>query len=271
MGVHPALLPPPARTTHGRASVLCSSVLCFFFFRGETTSTAPSTTLMAVSSSIAYAGPAISAAHFSAAAIVFSGRSGFPRCGKIEKSTTPSVLSPAGECQVTKSSPIRGVITMLPALKPTQTVFSSEGRRSARPDARIQWHKYAASPPSTTNTSVARTSGTQRSASRLGSAVSSSTPTDFHPSPTIGQRGSCPLMNRHALRGPAIGCPYPAVGMQRASHSAIGLPSSSTSALWMLAFLMPAEVRRYFIMLLLLPLPRSDAQATPAPTDDCSA
>ncbi len=45
----------------------------------------------------------MSAAHLSAAAMVFSGRSGFPTCGKIEKSTTPSVLSPAGECQVTKS------------------------------------------------------------------------------------------------------------------------------------------------------------------------
>src|SRR5581483_6693032 len=42
------------------------------------------------------------------------------------------------------------------------------------------------------------------------------------------------------------GCPYNAVGMQRASHSAIGLPSSSTSASWMLAFLMPADVRRSF-------------------------
>ena len=43
-----------------------------------------------------------------------------------------------------------------------------------------------------------------------------------------------------------MGCPYNAVGMQRASDSAIGLPSSSTIALWMLAFLMPAEVRRSF-------------------------
>ena len=43
-----------------------------------------------------------------------------------------------------------------------------------------------------------------------------------------------------------MGCPYNAVGMQRASHSAVGLPSSSTSASWMLAFLMPADVRRSF-------------------------
>ena len=68
-----------------------------------------------------------------------------------------------------------------------------------------------------------------------------------------------------------MGCPYTAVGMHRASHSAIGLPSSSTSALWMLAFLMPAEVSRYFIMPLLVTLPRSDAQATPVLTDDGSA
>src|SRR5438034_646869 len=201
---------------------------------------------MAVSSSIAYAGPDNPAAHRSAAAMEFVVRSGFSTCGKIEKSTTPSVLSPAGDCQVTKSAPTRGVITMLPALTPTQTVSSSDGRRSARPDARSQWHRYAASPPSTSRTSVSRTSGTQRSASRLGRAVSSSTPTDFQPSPTVGVPGSCPLMHRHAWRGPAQGCPYKAVGMQRASHSAIGLPSSSTSASWMLAFLMPADVSRSF-------------------------
>ena len=41
-----------------------------------------------------------------------------------------------------------------------------------------------------------------------------------------------------------MGCPYVAVGMQRALDSAIGLPSRSTSASWMLVFLMPAEVRR---------------------------
>ena len=45
-----------------------------------------------------------------------------------------------------------------------------------------------------------------------------------------------------------MGCPYNAVGMQRASDSAIGLPSSSTSASWMLAFLMPADVRRSLML-----------------------
>jgi hypothetical protein len=39
-----------------------------------------------------------------------------------------------------------------------------------------------------------------------------------------------------------MGCPYAAVGMQRALESAIGLPRRSTSALWMLVFLMPADV-----------------------------
>ena len=34
-----------------------------------------------------------------------------------------------------------GVITMLPALMPTQTVSSSEGSKSARPHSRIQWHR----------------------------------------------------------------------------------------------------------------------------------
>src|SRR5262245_2333819 len=82
----------------------------------------------------------------------------------------------------------------------------------------------------------------------LGSAVSSSTPNDFQPSSHMGQRGSCPLMKSQALPGPAIGCAYDAVGMQRAFDSAIGLPSRSTSAAWMLAFLMPAEVRRSLML-----------------------
>ena len=75
---------------------------------------------MAVSSSIAYAGIDMPAAHLSASAMVFSGRASWSRCGKIEKSTSPSVSSPpAGGLQRTKSSPILGAITMLPALSPT--------------------------------------------------------------------------------------------------------------------------------------------------------
>src|SRR5438309_11663995 len=78
----------------------------------------------------------------------------------------------------------------------------------------------------------------------LGSAVSSSTPRDFQPSSHIGSADR-PVMNRHApAPGPAMGCPYIAVGMQRALDSAIGLPSRSTSASRMLAFLMPADVTR---------------------------
>src|SRR5262249_42739328 len=43
--------------------------------------------------------------------------------------------------------------------------------------------------------------------------------------------------------------------MMRALDLAIGLLSSSSSALWMLAFLMPAEVSSNLMMLLLLTLP----------------
>src|SRR4029078_7494154 len=140
-----------------------------------------------------------------------------------------------------------GAITMLPPLSPTQTVSPSDGSRSANPDCRIQWHRHKASPPEASRTSVSLTRGTQRSSSMLGSAVSSSTPRDFQPSSHIGQLGSCPLMNCHAFSpGPTQGCPYIAVGMQRALDSVIGLPSRSTSASWMLAFLMPADVRRSF-------------------------
>src|SRR5215211_7696509 len=92
----------------------------------------------------------------------------------------------------------------------------------------------------------------------LGSAVSSSTPTDFQPNSVMGQLGSRPLMKRHALNGWTWGCPYPAVGIQRALHSAIGLPRRSTSALWMLVFLMPAEVRRYFMIPLLADVMRAE-------------
>src|SRR6266536_3318735 len=51
------------------------------------------------------------------------------------------------------------------------------------------------------------------------------------------------------------GMAYTAVGMQRALESAIGLPSRSTRALRMLSLLMPAEVRRYFMMPLLAACP----------------
>src|SRR5512133_1096306 len=162
----------------------------------------------------------------------------------------PSVLSlPVGGFQPTKSFPILGVITMLPALRPTQTVSRSDGKRSASPDCRIQWHRYKASPPEASRTSVSWTKGTQRSSSMLGSAVSSSTPKDFQPSSHMGSADR-PVMNRHApaqaMRGPYTP-PYIAVGMQSALDSLMGLPSRSTSASRMLAFLMPADVRRSFI------------------------
>src|SRR6185503_15120466 len=143
--------------------------------------------------------------------MVFSGKSGWSTCGKIEKSTTPSVMSSPviDGFDSTNSSPTLGVITMLPALSPTQPVLSM-----------------------------------------LGSAVSSSTPKDFQPNSHIGHLGSLPLMKFHARSGPLNGCPYPAVGIHRALQSAIGLPRRSSSALWMLRFLMPADVSRYFMMIL---------------------
>jgi hypothetical protein len=84
--------------------------------------------------------------------------------------------------------PTQGVITMLPALNPTQTVSRRDGKRSASRDCRIQWHRYKASPPFTSRTSVSWTKGTQRSSSMLGSAASSRTPKDFQPSSHIGFR-----------------------------------------------------------------------------------
>src|SRR5580692_8463321 len=77
----------------------------------------------------------------------------------------------------------------------------------------------------------------------LGRAVSSNTPKDFQPNSHMGQIGCCPLISRHAWPAPP-GKAYAAVGMQSALDSAIGLPSRSTSASWMLVLVMPAEVRR---------------------------
>ena len=118
----------------------------------------------------------------------------------------PPAPPPVGGFDSTKSSPIRGVIAMLPALSPTQTVSCSDGRRSASPDSRIQWHRYSASPPFTRRTSASRTQGTQRSSPMLGTAVSSSTPKDFQPSSHLGVE-ACPVMKRQAPPGLLMGCP----------------------------------------------------------------
>jgi hypothetical protein len=80
----------------------------------------------------------------------------------------------------------------------------------------------------------------------LGRAVSSSTPKDFQPSSHKGV-DSFPQISRQAMAAPP-GMAYTAVGMQRALDSAIGLPRRSSSALWMLEFFMPAEVRRNLML-----------------------
>ena len=123
----------------------------------------------------------MSAAHRSASAMVFVGKRS--KCGKIAKSTIPKVRSSAADVHSTNRSPIRGVITMLPALTPTQTVSESDGSRSASPDSRIQWHKYVASPPSTSSASASRTQVAHRSEPIVGNAVSSRTPSRGPPQP----------------------------------------------------------------------------------------
>src|SRR4051794_6798267 len=139
---------------------------------------------------------------------------------------------------------------MLPALTPTQTVSNSDGRRSASPDCRIQWHRYVASPPSTSRTSASRTQGIQRSSPMLGSAVSSRRPTDFQPRPLMWCGGS-PTTKPRTEAGPHTGWPHCAVGMQSALDSAIGLPSRPMSASWMLGFVTPPDVSSNLIIPLL--------------------
>ena len=136
---------------------------------------------------------------------------------------------------------------MLPALTPTQTVSGSDGRRSASPDSRIQWHRYVASPPSTSRTSASRTQGTQRSSPIVGSADSSRRPSDFHSIEVMPPHGGRPLTNPRAETG-HMGWPHCAVGMHSAVASAIGLPSRPTSASRMLGFVTPPEVRRSFTL-----------------------
>ena len=102
----------------------------------------PSATMTAVWSSIAYAAFGMLAAHRSASAIELPGMPSAAKWGQIEKSTRPNVASlPDGGRHWMKSSPTTGVITMLPALSPTQTVSLNDGSRSVSPDSRIQWHK----------------------------------------------------------------------------------------------------------------------------------
>src|ERR1035438_2540595 len=102
------------------------------------------------------------------------------------------------------------------------------------------------SPPPTNKTSVSSTTETHCSSPVLGSAVSSSTPKDFQPNSHKGVEAR-PVMKRQAMSAPPR-LAYTAVGMHRALDSAIGLPKRSTSASWMLGFLMPAEVRRNLMM-----------------------
>src|SRR5579859_6401627 len=63
--------------------------------------------------------------------MVFSGKAS--RCGKIEKPTTPRVRSSSADGHATKSAPILGVITMLPALTPTHTMSGSDGKHIGQP------------------------------------------------------------------------------------------------------------------------------------------
>lgn len=81
--------------------------------------------------------------------------------------------------------------------------------------------------------------------------MSSSTPRDFQPNPVRGLT-ALPVMNRYAPVGPP-GNGYIPVAMHSAFDSAIGLPSSSTNAAWMLTLLIPEEVRRSFVRQTLLP------------------
>src|SRR5882672_10686950 len=88
--------------------------------------------------------------------------------------------------------------------------------------------------------------GTQSSCLMLGRAVSSSSPSDFQPNSQKGSPNDPQITFRAIPAPPAMA--YIAVGTKRALASAIGLPRRSTNALRMLVLLMPADVRRSFII-----------------------
>jgi len=88
--------------------------------------------------------------------------------------------------------------------------------------------------------------GTQSSRLMLGRAVSSSKPSDFHPNSQKGSPND-PQITFRDIAAP-LRMAYIAVGIKSALASAIGLPSMLTNALRMLVLLMPADVRRSFMI-----------------------
>ena len=173
-----------SRVRAGLGALLMASC---FQCPSETTSTSPSTTLMAVSSSIAYAGRELGRP-------LLRGGHGVLRQVRVlevredrEVDDAQRPVAAAGRLPVDEVLADRGVITMLPALTPDPDRVAQRRQEVREPGlAASSGTGTAASPPFTSRTSVSRTSGTQRSSSRLGSAVSSSTPTDFHPSSDHG-------------------------------------------------------------------------------------
>ena len=83
----------------------------------------------------------------------------------------------------------------------------------------------------------------------VGRAVSSRTPTDFHPrsvSPVAsGQRLAVDI---HTVSGKHAGWPHWAVGINSAVLSAKGLPSILSSSSRMLSLVTPPEVRSIFMV-----------------------
>jgi hypothetical protein len=88
--------------------------------------------------------------------------------------------------------------------------------------------------------------GTQSSFLMPGNAVSSSNPNDFQPNSQKGSPNDPQITFRAISAPPRMA--YIAVGTKRALASEIGLPRRSTNALRIFVLLMPAEVRRSFMI-----------------------
>ena len=165
----------------------------------------PAVTLMAVSSSIAYAGPWISAAHLLCVGhgvlrqeLVIQVRE------DREVDEAQRAVAPGGRLPPDEVRPDAGGHHHAPGAQPHVDRLAQRRQEIGQPGLPHPVAQVQGVAAATSRTSVSRTRGTQRSSSMLGSAVSSSTPKDFQPSSHMGSADR-PLMNCHAPAGPTWG------------------------------------------------------------------
>ena len=92
---------------------------------------------------------------------------------------------------------------MAPALTPTYTIYGrSDGLQTCEAGMLHPVGQYTRSPPQTSNASDSLTFAAHTSWSMLGSAVSSSTPTDLQPKAETWGSSVAPVIALNAFAGP---------------------------------------------------------------------